>query len=439
MPDLQVGLAVIGALAVAAVLLYNRWQERGVRRAAERAFGSGHADVLLAERREPTLEARRPPVPPGTISADGIDYVIQVIPREPTAAAVVLEAWAPIEQRFARRVLLASSETLIRAALQLVSRAGVVSDAELLEFRTRVETMATQLGAAVHAPEMRQALEAARELDRTCADTDIQVALHVVGIGAAPAQFESQRFQAASRDDGVTLTLDVAHAPELTDAEYDRLFRELQALEQAHPELAAPDSPTQRVGGAPATDLVPVRHELPMLSIRTETDTEDSGAAKFDARIRRELGLKEGDPPVEYAAELKLDGLAISLRYEKGALARAATRGDGEVGEEVTANVRTIHSIPLKLKGKAPEVLEVRGEIFMTRAAFEKLNQRQAKAGEKLFINPRNTAAGAVRQLDPKITARRPLSFYAYGYGVMRGFRAPRRHSELLDAIRTFG
>jgi len=142
----------------------------------------------------------------------------------------------------------------------------------------------------------------------------------------------------------------VEDAPELTDAEYDRLFRELQALEEAHPELAAPDSPTQRVGGAPAKDLAPVRHELPMLSIRTETDTEDAGAAKFDARIRRELGLATDDAPVEYAAELKLDGLAISLRYEKGRLARAATRGDGEVGEEVTANVRTIHSIPLKLK-----------------------------------------------------------------------------------------
>jgi DNA ligase (NAD+) len=231
----------------------------------------------------------------------------------------------------------------------------------------------------------------------------------------------------------------VEDAPELTDAEYDRLFRELQALEEAHPELAAPDSPTQRVGGAPAKDLAPVRHELPMLSIRTETDTEDSGAAKFDARIRRELGLEADDPPVEYAAELKLDGLAISLRYEKGALLRAATRGDGEVGEEVTANVRTIHSIPLKLKGKAPEVLEVRGEIFMMRAAFEKMNRRQAEAGEKRFINPRNTAAGAVRQLDPKITAKRPLTFSAYGYGVLRGLRLPRRHSELLDAIEAFG
>jgi len=231
----------------------------------------------------------------------------------------------------------------------------------------------------------------------------------------------------------------IEDAPEITDVEYDRLFRELQALEAEHPELATPDSPTQRVGGAPAKDLAPVRHELPMLSIRTETDTDDSGAANFDARIRRELALQADDPPVEYAAELKLDGLAISLRYEDGALVRAATRGDGEVGEDVTANVRTIHSIPLKLKGKAPQLLEVRGEIFMTRAAFEKMNRRQAEAGERLFINPRNTAAGAVRQLDPKVTAQRPLTFSAYGYGVMRGLKLPRSHSELLDAIEAFG
>ena len=231
----------------------------------------------------------------------------------------------------------------------------------------------------------------------------------------------------------------VEDAPEITDAEYDRLFRELQALEQAHPELASPDSPTQRVGGAPAKDLAPVRHELPMLSIRTETDTEDSGAAKFDARIRRELGLQAADPPIEYAAELKLDGLAISLRYEKGALVRAATRGDGEVGEEVTANVRTIHSIPLKLRGRAPEVLEVRGEIFMTRAAFERMNRRQEAAGEKTFVNPRNAAAGAVRQLDPKVTAQRPLSFSAHGFGVVRGWKVPGRQSALMDALDAFG
>src|SRR3954470_14948496 len=197
----------------------------------------------------------------------------------------------------------------------------------------------------------------------------------------------------------------VLDQPTVADAEYDRLFRELQELEQAHPELASPGSPTQRVGGTPASDLAPVRHEIPMLSIRTETDTEDTGAAKFDARVRKELGLGADDPPVEYCAELKFDGLAISLRYEAGELVRAATRGDGEVGEDVTANVRTIHGVPLRLRGETPAVLEVRGEIFMMRAAFEKLNRRQLEAGEKPYINPRNTAAGAVRQLDPKITA----------------------------------
>jgi DNA ligase (NAD+) len=231
----------------------------------------------------------------------------------------------------------------------------------------------------------------------------------------------------------------VADSPEISDAEYDRLFRELQALEEGHPELRTPDSPTQRVGGAPASELAPVRHEVPMLSIRTETDSEDSGAAKFDARVRKELGLAAGDPPVEYSAELKFDGLAISLRYENGELARAATRGDGEVGEDVTANVRTIHDIPLKLKRRAPAVLEARGEIFMTRAAFERLNRRQAESGGKPFINPRNTAAGAVRQLDPKITARRPLSFYAYGFGVVHGMALPRRHSDLLDELERLG
>ncbi|HEX7054127.1 MAG TPA: NAD-dependent DNA ligase LigA [Burkholderiales bacterium] len=231
----------------------------------------------------------------------------------------------------------------------------------------------------------------------------------------------------------------VEDAPEISDAEYDRLFRELQELEEKHPELRTPDSPTQRVGGAPAAELAPVRHEVPMLSIRTETDSEDRGAANFDARVRRELGRQADDPPIEYAAELKLDGLAISLRYENGVLARAATRGDGQVGEDVTANVRTIRAVPLALRGRAPEVLEARGEIFMTRAAFERLNRRQVEAGGKPFINPRNTAAGAVRQLDPRITARRPLSFYAYGVGVVRGMALPRRHSEVLDALEALG
>ncbi|WP_419880082.1 DNA ligase LigA-related protein, partial [Hydrogenophaga borbori] len=166
-------------------------------------------------------------------------------------------------------------------------------------------------------------------------------------------------------------------APKIPDAEYDRLFQELQAIEARHPELLTPDSPTQRVGGAVLKELAPVRHAVPMLSIRTETDTEASGAAAFDARVRRELGLAESDPPVEYLAELKFDGLAMSLRYERGVLVRAATRGDGETGEDVTHNVRTIKQIPLKLPDGVPEVLEVRGEVYMRRDQFEALNERQ--------------------------------------------------------------
>ena len=227
--------------------------------------------------------------------------------------------------------------------------------------------------------------------------------------------------------------------PEITDAEYDRLFGELQALEAKYPELQSEESPTQRVGGAPAKELAPVRHALPMLSIRSETGTEDSAAAKFDARIRRELGLAAEDPPLEYAAELKFDGLAISLRYERGSLALAAPRGDGEVGEDVTRNVRTVRGIPLKLRGKAPELLEARGEIYMTREDFNRLNERQRAAEDKTFVNPRNAAAGSVRQLDPKVTAKRPLSFSAYGVGATRGWQPPRRQSELLERLESFG
>src|SRR5690349_1407071 len=186
MTELQIGLAVIGALAVVAVVVYNRWQERGARRDAERAFGSRHADVLLPqERREPTLEPRRPAPPAGASPAERVDYVIELNLPRPAAAALVHEAWAPVERRFSRRALLAVEERRIRAAFQLVSRNGVASDAEVVEFRSLVETMAAALGARVSAPEMRAALEAARELDRACADADVQVALHVVGIGTA--------------------------------------------------------------------------------------------------------------------------------------------------------------------------------------------------------------------------------------------------------------
>jgi len=226
-------------------------------------------------------------------------------------------------------------------------------------------------------------------------------------------------------------------SPEISDAEYDRLFRELSELEEKFAGLRSPDSPTQRVGGAPLAELEPVRHELPMLSIRTETDIEDTGAVNFDARLLRELGADAA--PVEYAVELKFDGLAISLLYEDGVLARAATRGDGEVGENVTQNVRTIKGVPLRLHGKAPGRLEVRGEIYMNRKDFERFNERQQAAGAKLFVNPRNSAAGAVRQLDPKLTAQRPLRFFAYGIGVSEGWKQPATQSGVLDALEAFG
>lgn len=233
MTELQIGLAVIGALAVVAVVAYNRWQERSARREAERAFGSAHADVLLPDgRREPTLEPRRAAPPPGAAPAERVDYVMELMLPGPAAPALVHEAWASIERRFARRVLLIIEERRVRAAFQLVSRNGVVADAELVEFRSLVETMAAQLGARVAAPEMRGALEAARELDRACADADIQVALHVVGIGAAPARFDGANFQATPRDDGVTLTLDVARTPD-PGSSYEAMARAGRELARA--------------------------------------------------------------------------------------------------------------------------------------------------------------------------------------------------------------
>ncbi len=240
----------------------------------------------------------------------------------------------------------------------------------------------------------------------------------------------------------------VLDEPIIPDVEYDSLFQELQSIEDQHPELRTPDSPTQRVGGQALDSFVSVRHAVPMLSIRTETDTEASGAENFDARIRKELALTPTDPPVEYVAELKFDGLAMSLRYEHGLLVQAATRGDGETGEDVTANVRTIAQIPLRLHN-APPVLEVRGEVYMARADFDALNERQrtriaaGEKNEKTFVNPRNAAAGAVRQLDSKIAAQRPLSFFAYGTGEItppsQGGPVFETHHELLMAIAAWG
>lgn len=237
----------------------------------------------------------------------------------------------------------------------------------------------------------------------------------------------------------------VCDAPEVPDAEYDRLYQELEALEAADPSLITPDSPTQRVGAPALTAFAPVRHTVPMLSIRTETDTTAGGAQAFDARVRRELGLSEDAPPVDYATELKFDGLAISLRYERGLLVQAATRGDGETGEDVTQNIRTIPQIPLRLPECDAEVLEVRGEVYMRRDDFAALNERQraliaaGAKNEKTFVNPRNAAAGAVRQLDSAIAAKRPLSFYAYGLGDVAGWMIPATHSELLDALSGLG
>ncbi|WP_087721470.1 NAD-dependent DNA ligase LigA [Pandoraea sp. PE-S2T-3] len=231
-------------------------------------------------------------------------------------------------------------------------------------------------------------------------------------------------------------------APIVPDAEYDRLFGELVGLEAAFPELQRADSPTQRVGGKAVEGFAPVVHRVPMLSLNNGFSEEDIEA--FDRRVSDGLRDPNAAPsgdlfgdaaePVEYAAELKFDGLAIALRYEHGVLVQAATRGDGTTGEDVTANIRTVKKIPLSLDtDHPPEVLEVRGEVLMFRADFDKLNRAQEAAGEKVFVNPRNAAAGSLRQLDSKITAKRPLSFFAYGIGELVGVPMPETHSALLD------
>jgi DNA ligase (NAD+) len=229
----------------------------------------------------------------------------------------------------------------------------------------------------------------------------------------------------------------VLDAPVVPDAEYDKLFRELETLETQYPELRTPDSPTQRVGGKALEGFAPVRHAIPMLSIRTETDTESSGAENFDTRVRNTLDSSEG--LIEYNCELKFDGLAINLRYERGILVLAATRGDGETGEDVTQNIRTIHCIPLRMVGCNAEVLEVRGEVYMSRRGFSRYNDKQRAQGLPTLVNPRNGAAGSIRQLDPALAAKRPLSFYAYGLGEVRGWDVPPTHSAILDALRQFG
>jgi len=224
----------------------------------------------------------------------------------------------------------------------------------------------------------------------------------------------------------------VLDAPTIADETYDALLRELRDLEEAHPELATPDSPTQRVGGAPVSDFPPYPHAVPMLSLANAFDAADLRA--FDARVTKLAGA-----PVAYACELKIDGLAMSLRYENGTLVSAGTRGDGTAGEDVTANIRTVPDVPRKLRAPFPAVVDVRGEIYMRRSAFAALNAARAAAGEAQFANPRNTAAGGLRQKDPRATAQRKLSFFAYALGAFEGAELPRTQMALLKTLHGYG
>ena len=229
----------------------------------------------------------------------------------------------------------------------------------------------------------------------------------------------------------------VLDAPEIPDSEYDKLIKQLQKIEQQYPNLITTDSPTQRVGGAPLAQFASIKHELPMLSLDNVFD--DSSFIAFNKRVKDRLHLNENEQ-VEYCCELKLDGLAVSILYENGKFSKAATRGDGTTGEDITANVRTIKTIPLVLIGEnIPARLEVRGEVFMTHKGFAKLNADAEKRNEKVFANPRNAAAGSLRQLDPKITARRPLSFYCYGVGIIEGSSLPDTHYDRLMQFKAWG
>ncbi|CNI90987.1 MULTISPECIES: NAD-dependent DNA ligase LigA [Yersinia] len=227
----------------------------------------------------------------------------------------------------------------------------------------------------------------------------------------------------------------VLDAPEIPDAEYDRLMQQLRDLEAQHPELITNDSPTQRVGAAPLDAFEQVKHEVPMLSLDNVFDEESYLA--FDKRVHDRLKTAE---PLTFCCELKLDGLAVSLLYEEGELVRAATRGDGTTGENITANVRTIRAIPLRLRGdNIPRRVEVRGEVFMPQAGFEQLNEEARRKGGKIFANPRNAAAGSLRQLDPRITAKRPLTFFCYGVGLLDGGELPRSHIQRLMQFKAWG
>ena len=224
-------------------------------------------------------------------------------------------------------------------------------------------------------------------------------------------------------------------APAVSDAEFDQLFRELRDLEADHPQLVTPDSPTQRVGGAPLEGFEQVAHEVPMLSLDNAFSTDD--VEDFERRARQRL---ESGDVIEYTCEPKIDGVAVSLLYEDGVLTRAATRGDGSTGENITMNVRTIESVPLRLLGSGyPSRLEVRGEVYFPLDAFHAMNAALEAAGEKTFANPRNTAAGTLRQLDPRLTAKRKLTMFCYSVGLVEGGTLPGRHSEVLDALGEWG
>jgi DNA ligase (NAD+) len=222
--------------------------------------------------------------------------------------------------------------------------------------------------------------------------------------------------------------------PEVSDAQYDRLMNELKALEEQYPDLITRDSPTQRVGATPVSELDEVVHTTPMLSLDNAFTEEDLLA--FDRRVHERL---ETQQEIDFSAEPKLDGLAVSFRYERGKLRQAATRGDGFRGEDVTHNIRTIKAVPIELRGNAPELLEVRGEVFMTLAGFKAMNQRALERGEKTFVNPRNAAAGSIRQLDPRLAATRPLDVFFYAVGESKGWQLPERHSEALAQLRAWG
>lgn len=222
--------------------------------------------------------------------------------------------------------------------------------------------------------------------------------------------------------------------PVIADAEYDQLLEKLKNLEKQHPELITHDSPTQRVGAQPLKEFAEVHHTVPMLSL--ENAFEDQDVLDFDKRVRDRLHVHHD---IEYTCEPKLDGLAVTLYYEKGQLTRAATRGDGETGEDITENIRTIPMVPLHLRGDYPDILEVRGEVYMPKKGFEELNERAAKKNEKIFVNPRNAAAGSLRQLDPRITASRPLELFCYGIGVVSDNSLPKKHSEILASLKKWG